>query len=94
MTIAITWAVLATLLGICAVVGWLSARADYQWVCEICKRADARYQDARGRANDAEHRLLVIEPSRHLSAKHARAAQLAQQAAKRSIVTARLEQGL
>jgi hypothetical protein len=85
MTAAITWAVLATVGGIAA---WLFARRDFHWAYEGWQRACDLHRiwrrecleqrdEARAKATEAEDRLHQIEQARHLSAKHARAAQLA-----------------
>jgi hypothetical protein len=91
MTAAITWAVLATVGGIVACAGWWfadwcgrkiirEAREIASDAKTIAKQRDtcAKQRDAwRGIAVDLEVRLRDIKYQRHLSAKHARAAQLA-----------------
>jgi hypothetical protein len=82
MTAAITWAVLATV-GAVAVY-WLMRRTfdeGWQRACDsnrIWRRECLEQRDdARAKVIDAEGRLRQIDEARHLSAKHARAAQLA-----------------
>jgi hypothetical protein len=67
MTAAITWAVLAT----------VGAVAVYWLMRAECRELDRAGYECWTRALDAELELEAIRVKRHLSAKHARAAQLA-----------------
>lgn len=61
---------------------------------ERAHRSALNLLDVRDRAIDAEDRLVRIEHQRHNSAKKARAAQLAQQAAAREARTRELQQNI
>jgi len=72
---------------------WLDSRAQYEWAVQGWRRAAARYDDQYHRRLEVETRLAEIDHARHLAAKKARAAQIAQQRAKRAETTYRLEVG-
>jgi hypothetical protein len=70
MTAAITWAVLATGIGIYAAFGWRSCARQ---ACRLDRMGYGQFFRAEKLAGE----LASIKLKRHLSAKHARAAQLA-----------------
>jgi hypothetical protein len=74
MTAAITWAVLATVI---CLIAFAICKAELRAGTKALRESGDFISHYRDRAIDAEDRLRKIEQARHLSAKHARAAQLA-----------------